>query len=109
MHLRKCCYAGALIAALLAPGCSGDTESGAPPADPEFGVQRGELVSATKVQTNTRQRWSNWICAFNNERCLVGDFTGDGRDDVAAVRPDGQIWVARSNGRGFENVQRGTA
>lgn len=48
-----------------------------------------------------REKWHDWACAFNNERCLVGDFNGDGRDDVASVLIDGQIFIVFSDGKGF--------
>src|SRR5262245_54740273 len=50
---------------------------------------------------NVKQKWNDWTCASNADRCFVGDFNGDGRDDVAAVIPDGSIFVAESTGSSF--------
>ena len=51
--------------------------------------------------------WHDSFC-FGEEVCLVGDFNGDGQDDIAAfVRSSkigdaaGDIWVALSSGNGF--------
>ena len=55
--------------------------------------------------------WHDNFC-FGQEVCAVGDFNGDGRDDIAAfVRSeagndnDGNVWVALSNGNGFGEAQ----
>jgi hypothetical protein len=66
--------------------------------------------------------WSaNWavgpLCA-GAQTCLVGDYNGDGRDDVAVVyghtvAPSdpsyGNIWVALSTGNGFKPVTKWTS
>lgn len=52
--------------------------------------------------------WHDDFC-YGEEVCAVGDFNGDGADDIAAfVRSstgtdnDGNVWVALSTGRGFD-------
>ena len=52
--------------------------------------------------------WHNFFCT-DEEICKVGDFNGDGKDDVAKfirsskVEPSlGDVWVALSNGSRFE-------
>jgi hypothetical protein len=35
----------------------------------------------------------------------IGDFTGDGRDDIVGRDPStGEVWVAASNGTGFNTT-----
>lgn len=95
-----------VAAGAFACGCAPDTNSPESSTPPETGTARSAIQSAASETFEARVHWSEWICAFNSERCLVGDFTGDGRDDVAAVLTNGAIWVARSNGAGFEPVQQ---
>jgi hypothetical protein len=46
-------------------------------------------------------QWDSGFC-LNDQIPLVGDFNGDGKDDVACVDPDNDvIWVALSDGHGF--------
>ncbi len=52
--------------------------------------------------------WHDHFC-ITNEICQVGDFNGDGKDDIAAFvrnakggEETGDVWVALSNGSGFE-------
>jgi hypothetical protein len=65
---------------------------------------RGQFIAA--------QKWSDWMC-IGQELCLTGDFNGDGRDDaIAFVRntqpgvPQGDLWVALSNGSSFGPRQK---
>jgi len=49
----------------------------------------------------TAQRWGLGICV-KNQVCAVGDFTGDGRDDIAAIdQESGKVFVAPSVGTSF--------
>ncbi|MEI7903200.1 MAG: FG-GAP-like repeat-containing protein, partial [bacterium] len=53
-----------------------------------------------------KSRWHDWFCV-RNEIPLVGDFNGDGKDDIAAFTRNeypgvvSKVWVALSNGSGF--------
>lgn len=47
-----------------------------------------------------RWQWNNDFCRGSNSTPLIGDFNGDGLDDIACVRLDGtraRIWVALAN------------
>lgn len=45
--------------------------------------------------------WQGWFC-IGDETPAVGDFDGDGRDDVATFVPTtGKVWVALSTGTAF--------
>jgi FG-GAP-like repeat len=65
-----------------------------------------------RAQFTPAQKWSDWMC-IGQELCLTGDFNGDGRDDaIAFVRntkpgvPQGDVWIALSNGAGFGPRQK---
>lgn len=46
--------------------------------------------------------WLVWPDADGSEKVLLGDVTGDGREDLVAFRESGGVWeVAVSNGSGF--------
>lgn len=48
----------------------------------------------------SRWQWHSDFCRGSNSTPLVGDFNGDGRDDIACVTLDGtraRVWVALSN------------
>jgi hypothetical protein len=47
-------------------------------------------------------RWTRWSNTVDWQDVRVGDFNGDGLDDIAG-RYLGQWWVAKSNGTGFTN------
>ncbi len=62
--------------------------------------------SATAQMSNS-QLWHDSFC-YGDEICRVGDFNGDGKDDIAAFTRGfeagdnaGNVWVALSNGSGF--------
>ncbi len=46
-------------------------------------------------------RWHDQLCLYDDEICLVGDFNGDGRDDIASVFPTGMVRIATSGGDMF--------
>ena len=46
------------------------------------------------------QYWGNWSNQVQWEDVMVGDFNGDGYDDIAG-RANGSWWVSRSNGSAF--------
>lgn len=53
--------------------------------------------------------WHQDFC-FGLEACLIGDFNGDGRDDIAAAtgpagNGSGDVWVAVSNGSAFVDAE----
>lgn len=46
--------------------------------------------------------WHDLFC-LNNEFCAIGDFNGDGNDDIASfVRSSGDVYVAPSDGTRFD-------
>jgi hypothetical protein len=48
----------------------------------------------------SRWQWHSDFCRGSNSTPLVGDFDGDGRDDIACITLDGtraRVWVAPSN------------
>src|SRR5262245_33494845 len=47
--------------------------------------------------------WNGSTCAYASAVCLVGDFNGDGRDDVARLGNYGYVYVYLSNGVAFVN------
>jgi hypothetical protein len=57
------------------------------------------LFLSTPPVTN---HWTQWSNTVNWQDVRVGDFNGDGLDDIAG-RYLGQWWVARSNGTAFTN------
>jgi hypothetical protein len=44
------------------------------------------------------QKWDGYFCGWSDQHCAVGDFDGDGKDDVVSLLPTGRIWVALSTG-----------
>ena len=49
------------------------------------------------------RKWHDWFAVSHDETVVIGDYDGDGRDDVATWlgRSTGQVYVARSVGTGF--------
>jgi hypothetical protein len=70
-----------------------------------FSGQKGWVwVSLSNGSTfDTAQLWQTYFCAENTEICKVGDFNGDGMDDIAAFSRGtaATVWVALSTGNGF--------
>jgi len=54
----------------------------------------GDLMTYNTWQWDSTAGWTDW---------QVGDFNGDGLDDVAARRDNGQWWAARSTGTGIQS------
>jgi hypothetical protein len=57
------------------------------------GVSNGSAIATTL--------WGAWNEAADWRDVKVGDFNGDGRDDIIGRTASGQWWLARSNGAGF--------
>lgn len=79
----------------------GSTKTGDAAGDVWVALSNGRGFAAS-------QRWHGWFC-IGGEACVVGDFTGDGRADIATFvkstksgDPAGDVYVAASTGRAFE-------
>ena len=56
----------------------------------------------------TAEVWGNWSDVYTWSDIRVGDFNGDGRDDlIARAAENGRFYVARSNGEGFRTSRAG--
>ena len=66
---------------------------------------RGDVyvaLSSGQAFEGTGKKWHDWFC-IGSEVPLVGDFNGDGMDDIATFTRGsrGDVYVALSNGHGF--------
>lgn len=92
------------------------------------GDRRDDLIAFVKADAGDRAAGEVWVALSNGARydppfrasnyacvgkqeCRVGDVTGDGRADLIALVRDtqtdtggGDVWIARSNGRSFDNL-----
>jgi hypothetical protein len=65
---------------------------------------------ADEFSPSPGMRWPDSFC-YGQEVCEIGDFNGDGKDDIAAfVRgtksgdPEGDVWISLSTGSSFGNA-----
>ncbi len=67
------------------------------------------LAESNGLDTFTNQQWSRWSTAVNWVDVMVGDFTGNGLDDIVGrVEGTGDWWLAKNNGNGtFTNERWG--
>ncbi|MCA9029466.1 MAG: cadherin domain-containing protein, partial [Planctomycetaceae bacterium] len=49
------------------------------------------------------KQWTSWNSSISWDNLVVGDFNGDGFDDIAAQTSTGQVWIGYSNGDRFVN------
>jgi len=77
--------------------------------DAGAGTARGDVFVALSTGTGfgAGLKWHDWFC-IGNEIPMVGDFNGDGKDDLATLLRDtgantarGDVFVALSTGTGF--------
>lgn len=76
---------------------TGSTDSGA-------GEPTGTDSTALEIGTSV---WTTWSTNVEWKHTLVADFTGDGLDDIAGLAENGQWWIAKSTGTGFQNSMWG--
>lgn len=65
------------------------------------------VTTAQGFQPSPAQKWNEFFC-IGDEVCQVGDVNGDGMDDaISFVHQEGvgAVWVALSNGSGFNTPQ----
>jgi hypothetical protein len=74
----------------------------------QFGSAEGDVFVALSNGTSfgPAQKWHDFFCLANDD-CQVGDFNGDGRDDLVSFSRviNGQVFVTLSTGSGFGQTQ----
>lgn len=75
--------------------------------DTRGGAEQGDVMVARSLgdRFDTPQKWADAFCS-GTQVCKVGDFDGNGKDDLIAFNPNtagqvGQVQVALSTGSGF--------
>ncbi|MGQ9490606.1 MAG: FG-GAP repeat domain-containing protein [Anaerolineae bacterium] len=72
--------------------------------DTRSGIEQGDVLVARSLgdRFDTPQKWSDMFCT-GSQVCKVGDFNGDGKDDLIAFNPQtsGNVLVALSTGTSF--------
>jgi hypothetical protein len=60
------------------------------------------FVDQNGVQ-NSSTKWSDWFAPNPNERVIIGDYNGDGKDDFMTLMPmpNDEIYIAYSTGTGM--------
>ena len=71
----------------------------------------GGAASAQEGIDDVQAEWAVEFCMnYGNMTCAMGDFNGDGRDDIVqfnrTASPKGDVYVRLSTGSGFEPAQR---
>jgi len=64
-------------------------------------------VAKSDGSSFTSEKWGKWGSTAGWVDVQIGDFNGDGRDDVVGRSASGDWWVAKSNGSGFVNERWG--
>lgn len=64
------------------------------------GMPEAPEVAAAAGINQWTANWATGALCSGNERCLVGDFNGDKRDDAAVIRSDNTLWVALAKSTG---------
>ncbi|MGE4000945.1 MAG: FG-GAP-like repeat-containing protein [Planctomycetaceae bacterium] len=64
-------------------------------------------IAVSNGTTFTNQVWTTWPAGINWQNMQVGDFTGDGKDDIAARDNEGDWWVWTAGTNNFTAAEWG--
>ena len=57
------------------------------------------------AQFGANTKWHDWFAISSDETVVIGDYDGDGKDDIATWlgKTTRQVYVARSHGHGHDH------
>ncbi|MBX3437759.1 MAG: VCBS repeat-containing protein [Planctomycetaceae bacterium] len=64
-------------------------------------------IAVSNGTSFTNQVWTTWPAGINWQNMQVGDFTGDGKDDIAARDNEGDWWVWTAGASNFTAAEWG--